>query len=92
MGNGLVLTAATMLIVSAAGSAAAADNKDPAKKKDDSQKVVCKTEDTIGSMIPKRVCMTRADWERRRAEDKEYLDAQPFRRDQIDAPQVTPGG
>lgn len=90
MRNVLVVAAAAFLISGAA--AASADNPDPAKKKDDGQKVVCKTEDVVGSMIPKRICMTRADWEKRRAEEKAYLDAQPFRRDQVDAPVVKPGG
>jgi len=91
MRNGVAFTTAAILIAVAA-SASAADSQDPAKKKDDSQKVVCKTEDVVGSMIPKRICMTRENWAKRRAEEKEFLDAEPFRRDQIDAPQVKPGG
>ena len=89
MRDGVILALAAIMVAS---TAAAADNQDPAKKKDDSQKVVCKTEDVVGSMIPKRVCMTRENWEKRRADEKAYLDAEPFRRDQIDAPQVKPGG
>ena len=90
MRNVFLLVALALLI--GGTTSASADNPDQAKKKDDSQKVVCKAEDVVGSMIPKRRCMTRADWEKRRAEEKAYLDASPFRRDQVDAPAVKPGG
>jgi hypothetical protein len=45
----------------AAAPSAAAPAK-PDKPKDDSQKVVCKYETTVGSLIPKRLCGTKADW------------------------------
>lgn len=35
----------------------------PDQKKDDSQKIVCKTDEFVGSMIPRRICKTRAEWE-----------------------------
>jgi hypothetical protein len=33
------------------------------KPQDDPQKVVCKTETVVGSLIPSRVCRTKSDWD-----------------------------
>ena len=59
-----------VLAAQAAGPAEAAATapvaKAPAKAstpKDDSQKVVCKDEAVVGSLIPRRVCMTQYDWD-----------------------------
>ena len=41
----------------------------------DKDRMVCKTEALAGSRVPKRVCATKGEWEARRAEDKEHLDA-----------------
>ena len=43
--------------------AAAAPPAKTAKPKDDSQKVICRIETTVGSLIPKRLCGTKADWD-----------------------------
>ena len=41
--------------------------------KDDSKKVVCEETADIGSIIPRRVCRTRAEWDRRAHHDQEEL-------------------
>jgi hypothetical protein len=83
----LVLTAAGVLVSGAAN----ADNPAPAKK-DDSQKKICKTEEFVGSMIPKRICMTRADWERQAQMDKDAMDVNALSRARMEPPVVKPGG
>ncbi|HEY2050177.1 MAG TPA: hypothetical protein VGH03_12605 [Caulobacteraceae bacterium] len=53
------------------------------KKNDPSQRVICKTQDEIGTRLGgKRVCMTKAQW------DQQQLDA----RDSVDNIQRTPRG
>ena len=84
-----------MLVLGAAGvlvsGVANADDPKPAKK-DDSQKIVCKTEEFVGSMIPKRVCMSRADWERQAQMDKDAIDPRGVARARMEPPVVKPGG
>jgi hypothetical protein len=46
----------------------------PAAKKDDGSKLICKTEEFIGSKIPKRICMTRSEWEQGRQNAREIMD------------------
>ncbi len=41
---------------------AAAPPADLAKKKDDPDQMVCRKEQVVGSLLPNRVCMTRAQW------------------------------
>lgn len=90
-----------MLVLAAAGvlvsSAAIADNAAPAApaapaKKDNSQKIICKTEEIVGSMIPKRVCMTRAEWDKMAQADKDAIDPQALSRARMEPPLVKPGG
>lgn len=56
-----------------------------AKKAKDPNEMVCKREKASGSNMKVRVCMTAAQWEDRRAQDKEMLDgaqrSQPMKTD-----------
>jgi hypothetical protein len=47
----------------AAAPAAAAAPAKVAKAKDDPQKIVCKTETVVGSLIPKRICLSQENWD-----------------------------
>lgn len=69
----LGLVASVALI---ATSASAADDSQPAAKKpvDPQQKVICKTEEFVGSIIPRRICKTKADWEQGAIDAKAALD------------------
>ena len=72
----LTLTAALALHASSTPAAAESAVAEPIKAstaKEDRQ--ICKTEALIGSRVPKRVCATKKEWEARRREDKEHLDA-----------------
>ena len=60
----LVLAAqAAGLAESAAPAPAATAPAKALQPKDASQKVVCKNETTVGSLIPKRICLTQEDWD-----------------------------
>ena len=67
----LTLTAA--LALHASSTPAAAEPVKTSAPKEERQ--ICKTEALIGSRVPKRVCATKQEWEARRAEDKDALDA-----------------
>jgi hypothetical protein len=41
------------------------------KPKDASQKRVCRNETTVGSLIPKRICLTQEDWDAMEAAGKQ---------------------
>jgi hypothetical protein len=69
----LVLQAAAAPEASAAKPADAVVADAPAAPSKSRQ--VCKTEALIGSRVPKRVCATPAEWEARRRDDREHLDA-----------------
>jgi hypothetical protein len=54
-------------------AAAAAEEQKPAAK--DPNRIVCEKQEVVGSRLAtKRVCMTAAEWEIRRREDREALD------------------
>lgn len=46
----------------------------PSTKKDPNARV-CKTSPVIGTRVPSRICMTRAEWEARARADREDLEA-----------------
>ena len=46
----------------------------PASKKDPNERI-CKTSPVIGTRVPSRTCMTRADWEARAKADRADLEA-----------------
>ena len=46
----------------------------PMSKKDPNARV-CKTTPVIGTRVPSRICMTRAEWEARTKADRENLEA-----------------
>ncbi len=81
----LALAAAAALISNSAYADPAA-NPAPAKpaKKDDSQKIVCKTEDFVGSIIPRRICKTKADWEQGAYDAKDALSKANLRANPVD--------
>jgi hypothetical protein len=43
-------------------------------QKNDGDKIVCKREQFVGSIIPKRICMTKAQWEQGAINAKRALD------------------
>jgi hypothetical protein len=53
-------------------AAAPAATAAPASKKDPNGRV-CKTTPVIGSRVPSRICMTRAEWEQRTRDAKEQI-------------------
>ena len=68
----LIMSVAVTAFVSSA--AASADTKDAKKAIDPTLKVVCKTEDVVGSKIPTRICKTKAQWEAERFDTQHALD------------------
>lgn len=46
----------------------------PVSKKDPNARI-CKTTPVIGTRVPSRICMTRAEWEARTKADRENLEA-----------------
>ena len=67
-----------------------ADDKAP--KKDDSQKVICKTEEFVGSLIPRRICKTKADWEQGETDAKRALDNRKMGVDPVSLGKPANGG
>lgn len=68
-----LLAAAPAIAQVAAPAAAPATAQQPPKKAD-GRKIVCKTDDFVGSLIPRRICKTRAEWEERAYQAKNALD------------------
>ena len=77
-------TIATAVAILSSG-AAAADNPQQASKgeKDPQQRIVCITEQTVGSIIPRRICKTKADWEQGAIDAKAALDQKRLTDDPI---------
>lgn len=82
----LLLTAAALSAATAIGATAVAQDSSPAaatpaatpapapaSKKDPNGRV-CKTTPVIGSRVPTRVCMTRAEWEQRARDARQQVD------------------
>ena len=65
---------AVALLVATAAPAQTVSTPAPQAKKDDGSKIVCKTEEFVGSRIPKRICMTRSQWEQGRQKAAEIMD------------------
>ena len=42
-------------------------------KKDDANKVICEETAVVGSTIPRRVCHTKAEWDRRSHDDQQEM-------------------
>ena len=60
-----ILFAIAALAVAVSPAVAADNPAQPAQQKPDpSQKVICKTDREVGSMLSTRECHTRAEWER----------------------------
>ena len=75
----LVTLAATMLFTGPAW----ADPKDQPMK-NDGDKIVCKREQFVGSIIPKRICMTKSQWEQGAVNAKNALDEKNLRDNPIE--------
>lgn len=80
------LLGSAALALSLVVAAPAAGNPNaPAKKADPNEKIICKTEGTVGSRIRDRVCKTRAEWELSRTKAREAMDSMP--KEQYQAPE-----
>jgi len=79
----ILCVAASALVASAA---VAGDNAEPKKTVDPSLKVVCKTEEVVGSKIPKRICLTRQQWDQIKDNAKEALEKREMWRGQKTIP------
>jgi hypothetical protein len=66
----ILCAAATALLASAA---VAGDDPQP-KKVADATKIVCRTEQVVGSKIPKRICLTRQQWDQIKENSQEALE------------------
>jgi hypothetical protein len=75
----LALAAASVLV----STSAWADTPKAGAKKSDADKVVCKREQFVGSVIPRRICMTKAQWEEGEAAAKDTMDKRQMRTDPI---------
>jgi hypothetical protein len=64
----LTLGAVSVLI----SGSAWAESKE-ATKKNDGDKIVCKTEQFVGSMIPRRVCLKKSEWEAAETDAKDAV-------------------
>jgi hypothetical protein len=56
------------------GPALAENGKNSDTRKASPDKIVCKTEEFVGSMIPRRICMKRSDWDQGAVAAKDALD------------------
>lgn len=76
-GRSLLLVAASCLIASvAAAEEKKAENKDP-------NRIICEKQEVLGSRLgTKRVCMTAAEWETKRREERQMIDRSQTQRHQ----------
>jgi hypothetical protein len=71
----LASSALALLLASAAAAQNPVPNAaSPPVKKDDGSKIVCKSEEFVGSRIPKRICMSQSQWEQGRSNAREIMD------------------
>jgi hypothetical protein len=82
----LIFAFAAAGLIASGGSAAG--NPDQKKPADPDQKLICKTDYFVGSKIPKRVCLTRAQWEQGEQDGKDALE----RRSRFQKSDVPTGG
>jgi hypothetical protein len=68
----LVLLCVALAFVST--SAIAGEKPETKNPIDPSLKIVCKTQDVVGSKIPKRICMTKGQWEQEAIDARAALD------------------
>jgi hypothetical protein len=66
------MLAASLLLAQGAPAAA--------EKANDMDKVVCKNEAAPGSRLPKKVCATKGEWERRKQEARDALEKSQVQR------------
>lgn len=67
-----------LILLIAAAPAAAGPQSNPGKPAQDGQQMVCKSQPRANSRLPKKTCMTRAQWEvmaeQHRRDAKEMID------------------
>jgi len=77
--------AVAAIALSSAGAAFAADEttavaaqqaQPQEAKKDERQRLVCKTDEFVGSRIPRRVCRTQQEWDAAAVDSKDLLTRQ----------------
>lgn len=70
-----------------AGSPAiAGDNPKVKPTLDPGSKIVCKTEDVVGSKIPKRICLTRQQWDQVKDNARDALNQRSLRQGEKSMP------
>ena len=69
-----VLLAAVTVAFPASALDVAADQSQPAKEKPAKEKKVCKSDTKTGSIMPRRVCRTQAEWDEISARSQDDLD------------------
>ena len=80
----LLGSAVVALSLVAAGPSFANPSAGAPKKADPSEKVICKSEGSVGSRIRERIGKTRAEWDLNRTTAREALDSMP--KEQYQAP------
>lgn len=64
------------------GSAAIAGDSPPQPRKvSDPNKILCRTEEVVGSKIPKRICLTRQQWDEMKDHARDELEKRSFRQE-----------
>jgi len=71
------LLGSAVLALSLVAAAPAIGNPTAPAKKDPNEKIICKSEGTVGSRIRERICKTRAEWELGRSKARDVLDGMP---------------
>lgn len=68
-----------------ASAAIAGDNPQP-KRIADPNKIVCRTEEVVGSKIPKRICLTRQQWDKIKDDARDALNDRSLRQGEKSIP------
>ena len=62
-----------LFMAAAAASPPATANAQPPQNRNQAEKKICKTDDFVGSRIPRRVCKTEAEWKAGRDEARDAM-------------------
>lgn len=63
------------LLLAAAASTPPAASPEPAPQPPKKEKRICKTDNFVGSHIPRRICMTESEWQAGKQGAKDTMDA-----------------
>lgn len=85
-----IVIAAAGLFLASVAPAAAAGTPDQSKPADPLDKVVCKSDTFVGSKIPKRICLTRRQWDQGTQDGKDAMETQRSRRWDMQPPKSGP--